>query len=119
MNKREITLFDVESVEVHRRLRPVSEEAVAKLMTSMSTLGLQTPITIRYYEERPGNALSLFQANRVHRRRCLGRGRVVRHPARATGHAGNPDRACRPHLGHLRLPGAGQHAQGIMDTVAA
>lgn len=55
MAKREVTLFDVDAVEVHRRLRPVSEEAVERLKASMAKLGLHSPITVRYYEERPAH----------------------------------------------------------------
>lgn len=51
--KREIEYLIVENIEVHDRARPVSDEAVETLASSMSRIGLRTPISVRYYPERP------------------------------------------------------------------
>lgn len=51
--KREIEFLYVDLIEVHDRARPVSGEAVKTLASSMSSIGLRTPISVRYYPARP------------------------------------------------------------------
>lgn len=50
---REIEFLDVDAIEVHGERRSVSADAVSTLAASMERLGLRTPISVRYYEDRP------------------------------------------------------------------
>ena len=44
----------VEFIEVGDRHRQPASEAVARLAASMQEIGLRTPITVRYFPDRPG-----------------------------------------------------------------
>ncbi len=43
----------VEHIEVGTRHRAINADAVERLAASMTALGLRTPISVRYYEDRP------------------------------------------------------------------
>lgn len=50
---RKVEMFDVEIIEIGQRLREVDPEAVERIAASMQEIGLRTPISVRYYFERP------------------------------------------------------------------
>jgi ParB-like chromosome segregation protein Spo0J len=50
---RKIELLDVELIEAHSRLRPVEDASVDRLAASIESIGMQTPISVRYFSERP------------------------------------------------------------------
>jgi ParB/RepB/Spo0J family partition protein len=50
---RKVEVLDIELIEVHARQRAVTDDAVATLAASIEKLGLRTPISVRYYSERP------------------------------------------------------------------
>lgn len=45
--------MDIDVIEAHGRLRKTKDEAVDAIAASMSSIGLRTPISVRYYDERP------------------------------------------------------------------
>lgn len=50
---RKVEFLYVDVIEVHDRLRAVDDSAVGVIATSLEKIGLRTPISVRYYEERP------------------------------------------------------------------
>lgn len=50
---RKLEQFDVSAIEVHGRLRTLKEAGVEAVAASLSSIGLRTPISVRYFEERP------------------------------------------------------------------
>lgn len=50
---RSVESFSVDSIEVPAGRRPVRDDAVERLLASMRSIGLRTPISVRYYDERP------------------------------------------------------------------
>lgn len=50
---RQIEMIDVDLIEVGERQRPVRTEAVDSLAASIEKIGLRTPISLRYYADRP------------------------------------------------------------------
>lgn len=82
MPAREIEFHPVQAIQVREGRRTINEGAVKFLMESMMEIGLKTPISIRYYEDRPsflpavekpGDALVLLTgAHRLEAARRLG-----------------------------------------------
>ena len=50
---RKLQQFDVSAIEVHGRLRAIKEAGVEAVAASLASIGLRTPISVRYFEERP------------------------------------------------------------------
>lgn len=50
---RKVEFLYVDVIEVHDRLRSVDDGAVGVISASLEKIGLRTPISVRYYEERP------------------------------------------------------------------
>ena len=50
---RKLEQFDVSAIEVHGRLRTMKEAGVEAVAASLASIGLRTPISVRYFEERP------------------------------------------------------------------
>ncbi len=50
---RKLQQLDITSIETHGRLRTVKEAGVEAVAASLASIGLRTPISVRYYEERP------------------------------------------------------------------
>lgn len=50
---RKVEMFDVEAIDIGQRLREVDPDAVDRIAASMQEIGLRTPISVRYYFERP------------------------------------------------------------------
>jgi ParB/Sulfiredoxin domain len=51
--KRDLEFHYLDNIQVHNRKRELDQAEVARLAESMKTIGLRTPITLRYYEEWP------------------------------------------------------------------
>ena len=45
--------MDIDVIEVHGRLRRTKGDAVDAIAASMASIGLRTPVSVRYYEKRP------------------------------------------------------------------
>lgn len=50
---RKVEFNHVSAIEVHGRLRQLHDDSVEALAGSMERIGLRTPISVRYYSERP------------------------------------------------------------------
>lgn len=50
---RKIEFLDVDFIEAHGARRTINPDAVEALSASMQSIGLRTPISVRYYHERP------------------------------------------------------------------
>ena len=50
---RRIENFSVDDIVVPTGRRPVRDEAIERLVASMRSIGLRTPISVRYYDQRP------------------------------------------------------------------
>lgn len=50
---RRIENLYVDLIEVHNRLRDIDADAVGAIASSMEKIGLRTPISVRYFPERP------------------------------------------------------------------
>jgi len=50
---RKLEQFDISAIEVHGRLRAIKEAGVEAVAASLASIGLRTPISVRYFEERP------------------------------------------------------------------
>lgn len=55
METRKIETLDVIAIESHGRMRDLRDDAVAALAASIDKIGLRTPISVRYYAERPAH----------------------------------------------------------------
>lgn len=53
--ERKIEFLDVDAIETHGRLRELRDEGVDMLVGSLEAVGLRTPISVRYYDERPAS----------------------------------------------------------------
>lgn len=56
MDDRKVEFLDVTLIETWGERRAIQTEAVDKLAESISQIGLRTPISVRYYEDRPADA---------------------------------------------------------------
>lgn len=50
---RKVEHLYVENIETHDRMRALNDNAVGTIAESMEKIGLRTPISVRYYSERP------------------------------------------------------------------
>jgi hypothetical protein len=54
-SERKIEFLNVDAIETHGRLRDLRDEGVEILAGSLEAVGLRTPISVRYYAERPAS----------------------------------------------------------------
>jgi ParB-like chromosome segregation protein Spo0J len=51
--QRKLQFLDLDVIEAYGRLRAIKEPAVEAIAASLASIGLRTPISVRYFEERP------------------------------------------------------------------